>query len=99
MHRRRSRKKSIRHIVMLLISILCVSIVSQILGLPLSFANLKGTSDLIEASHLEGVAITSSPSAVSAIRHVQASLATWSEHYNFPPPIYSLFRPPNHFMV
>ena len=43
----------------LLISILCLSITFQILGVPFSFGNLGGASDLIEASHLEGFSLIS----------------------------------------
>ena len=53
-------KTSLRHFFALLIGVLCLSIMSQILGLPVSFANLEGSSDPIEASQLEGLSIVSS---------------------------------------
>ncbi len=95
---RRKRRKSQRHFLLLLIGIICVSIVLQILGLPLSFTNLEGTSDLIKASHLEGISITSNESTVSMIQHLLAPLAAAKANYLFSP-IQSFFHPPNRFVV
>jgi len=87
---------NIRSSFLLLIGLLCIGILLQILGVPLTFWDLDGSSDLVESSLLEGFAIVSnepvlSPSLQSLYLSNTHSLAyLLSPQYLFfhpPPPI------------
>jgi hypothetical protein len=66
----------------LLAVVICVSVVFQILGVPLSFGNLGGASDLIEASQLEGFSLISTFCGPTPIVRILISLPSgqWTYH-------------------
>ena len=88
-----NRNKSLLGFVTLLFGVLCFSIVSQILGLPLSFSNLEGTSDLLEAPQMEGLSMVSSYPNMTPTLTSFLCLETSHSPYRFLS-TRSFFRPP-----
>jgi amino acid permease len=82
----------------LLVVILCCSILCQILGVSISFYNLEGPSDLIEASQLEGFSITSGTMVLSVVGQHLIALMTRKQDYRYSY-VHSLFRPPIVFVA
>lgn len=79
--------------VLFLIGLLCVSITLQILGSPLSFWHPDGSSDLIESSLLEGLAIISSTPIVSPVFQGVFAFEAPSPTYQFTTQ-HQCFHPP-----
>ena len=77
----------------LLIPLLCIGVMLQILGAPLTFWDLDGSCDLIELSLLSAVAIISAMPVLSPllgtlyISEVSLTYRLSSEHLFFHPPL------------
>lgn len=78
---------------LLLISLLCVGITLQMLGVSLAFWDLNGSSDLVESSLLEGFAIISTEPVLSPIFRSLYSSDTVSLTYQRSPQ-HLFFHPP-----
>jgi hypothetical protein len=89
----RNRSKSPRDLRTLLTVILCCTIVCEILGVPVSFYNLDGSSDLLETSQLEGFSITSGAMVLSMVGQYLVPLMIRKQDYRYLD-VQSLFRPP-----
>ncbi len=78
---------------LLLIGLLCVGILLQILGVPLTFWDLDGSCDLVESSLLEGFAIVSEEPLLSPI--LRSSSLSSTDPLACPlAPQYLFFHPP-----
>lgn len=80
-----------------IIGVLSIAIVLQVLGTPISFGKTIGTSDLVEAAHLEGFSLSSR--AVDLFPILQMLLAFHAQELRYRFSFeYALFRPP-HFLA
>src|SRR5687768_10405684 len=80
---RTQTRHALRQPLILLIGVLCVSVFCQILGLAISFLNLEGSSDLIEASQLEGFSIASTPMTHTVMPQHLVGLTTLKPNYGY----------------
>lgn len=84
---------NIRSSSLLLIGLLCVGILLQILGAPLTFWDLDGSCDLVESSLLEGFAIVSDEPVLSPL--LRSSSLSSTDPLTCPfAPQYLFFHPP-----
>ena len=79
--------------VLLLIGLLCIGIVLQILGAPLAFWDLDGSSDLIASAQLESFSLTSRAPVVAPLLPCVCSFDTADPAYQFSAP-QVFFHPP-----
>ena len=79
--------------VLLLIGLLCVGTLGQMVGLPVTFWDLDGSSDLVESSLLEGFAIISVKPTLFPIFRSMYSCETVSVAYRLSAQ-HLIFHPP-----
>ena len=77
----------------LLIGLLCLGVLLQILGMPLTFWDLDGSCNPVESSLLEGVAIISAGPVLSPVLHALYLSNTHSPAYRLSAQ-YLFFHPP-----
>src|SRR5690349_1451308 len=79
--------------VLLLIGLLCIGIVLQILGAPLAFWDLDGSSDLIASAQLESCSLMSRAPVVAPLFQSVCFFDTADPAYQFSAP-QVFFHPP-----
>jgi len=79
--------------VLLLIGLLCIGIVLQILGAPLAFWDLDGSSDLVASAQLESCSLTSRAPVVAPLFQSVCFFDTADPAYQFSAP-QVFFHPP-----
>lgn len=80
-----------------IISVLSLAIVFQVLGVPISFGNVTGTSDSVEATHLEGFSLLSSSINLFPISHLLLTVDSQRSDYRCLL-VCAVFHPP-HLLV
>src|SRR5689334_15797746 len=87
------RSTTDRCYVLLLFGVLCIGIVLQILGAPLAFWDLDGSSDLVASAQLESCSLTSRAPVVAPLFQSVCFFDTADPAYQFSAP-QVFFHPP-----